>query len=119
MSEDHKPTNELERERVLKAGGKVTEEGRIDGNLNLSRSLGDLDYKNNPDLPPEEQKITANPDIKIETLQENDEFMVQACDGIWEIIDRQQIIDYIKKHLGDKSLTEINASILKNCLGKR
>ena len=45
--------------------------------------------------------------------------MVQACDGIWEIVDRQQIVDYIKKHLENRSLTEINAGILKNCLGKR
>ena len=38
------------------------------GNLNLSRSLGDLEYKQNIKLTPEEQIITAIPDIFIEKL---------------------------------------------------
>jgi len=45
MSEDHKPDNEVERLRISKAGGFVTD-GRVNGNLNLSRALGDLEYKN-------------------------------------------------------------------------
>ena len=30
--------------------------------------------------------ITALPDIETATLQENDEFLVLACDGIWQVI---------------------------------
>ena len=30
-------------------------DGRVNGSLNLSRALGDLEYKQNRDLPPEEQ----------------------------------------------------------------
>ena len=44
LSFDHKPENEEERERIEKAGSVITD-GRVDGNLNLSRSLGDLKYK--------------------------------------------------------------------------
>jgi serine/threonine protein phosphatase PrpC len=44
LSFDHKPDNEEERNRIEKAGSVITE-GRVDGNLNLSRSLGDLKYK--------------------------------------------------------------------------
>lgn len=44
LSFDHKPENDVERERIHKAGS-VINEGRVDGNLNLSRSLGDLKYK--------------------------------------------------------------------------
>ena len=44
LSLDHKPENEGERRRIEKAGSKITD-GRVDGNLNLSRSLGDLKYK--------------------------------------------------------------------------
>jgi protein phosphatase 2C family protein 2/3 len=43
----------------VKAGGTV-EGGRINGNLNLSRAIGDFDYKNK-NTPVEEQMITANP----------------------------------------------------------
>ena len=44
LSFDHKPENEEERNRIYKAGSVVTE-GRVDGNLNLSRALGDLKHK--------------------------------------------------------------------------
>jgi protein phosphatase 2C family protein 2/3 len=37
--------------------------GRVNGNLNLSRALGDFEFKKNTNLTAEEQMITANPDI--------------------------------------------------------
>lgn len=49
MSEDHKPDLKSESDRVKKAGGYINE-GRINGNLNLSRALGDLEYKKNDEL---------------------------------------------------------------------
>lgn len=36
---------------------------RVNGNLNLSRAIGDLKYKGNENLAPAEQIITAQPDI--------------------------------------------------------
>jgi len=44
LSDDHKPDNIGEKTRIERAGGFV-EEGRVKGVLNLSRSLGDLEYK--------------------------------------------------------------------------
>jgi len=44
MSIDHKPDLIEENNRISKAGGFVIE-GRVNGNLNLSRALGDLEYK--------------------------------------------------------------------------
>lgn len=52
LSTDHKPTLSREKQRVIKAGFSVNGEGRIDGNLNLSRSIGDLRYKKNKKLKP-------------------------------------------------------------------
>jgi serine/threonine protein phosphatase PrpC len=49
LSEDHKPENPLELERIVSSGSKV-EGGRINNHLNLSRCLGDTYYKKNPDL---------------------------------------------------------------------
>jgi len=49
--------------RITKAGGFVNQLGRVNGNLNLSRSIGDLKYKQIPGLTPAEQMITAEPDI--------------------------------------------------------
>ena len=49
--------------RITNAGGFVNQFGRVNGNLNLSRSIGDLKYKQVPGIPPAEQMITAEPDI--------------------------------------------------------
>ncbi len=46
LSEDHKPDNESERKRIEAAGGSVSE-NRVNGNLALSRALGDFEYKQN------------------------------------------------------------------------
>ena len=50
LSEDHKPDNEEEKNRIIRAGGFV-EENRVNGSLNLSRSMGDFEYKSKSDLP--------------------------------------------------------------------
>lgn len=50
LSEDHKPESSSEESRIQKAGGKVMN-GRVNGGLNLTRSLGDFDYKANESLP--------------------------------------------------------------------
>ena len=63
LSYDHKPQQEREMQRISGAGGFVNQFGRVNGNLNLSRSLGDLKYKQVPGISPAEQMITAQPDI--------------------------------------------------------
>jgi hypothetical protein len=63
LSFDHKPQSEIERGRIQKAGGFVNQVGRVNGNLNLSRSIGDLKYKQVEGISKAEQMITAEPDI--------------------------------------------------------
>lgn len=82
LSIDHKPDDEEELKRIKRGGGEVWE-GRVNGNLNLSRAMGDLEYKNNKSLRPEEQIITAKPDVQKRPLAGAD-FIVMGCDGIWE-----------------------------------
>ena len=69
------------------------------GNLNLSRSLGDLKYKRQKHLKPEEQPITCYPDIKEEKITEDCDFVVIACDGIWECRSSQQVVDFVYDRL--------------------
>lgn len=66
--------------------------GRVNGNLALSRAIGDFEFKKSADLPPEQQIVTAFPDVTVHELGEDDEFLVIACDGMLFIIrmmDRQ------------------------------
>ena len=48
LSEDHKPSNKIESDRIYKANHFVIEcdVNRVDGNLALSRAFGDFKYKN-------------------------------------------------------------------------
>ena len=69
-----------EKARICAAGGSV-EAGRVNGNLALSRAIGDFGYKGRVDLPPEQQMVTAFPDVVIHEVSDDDEFFVIACDG--------------------------------------
>uniref|UniRef100_A0A2I3GF09 protein-serine/threonine phosphatase n=1 Tax=Nomascus leucogenys TaxID=61853 RepID=A0A2I3GF09_NOMLE len=123
MSYDHKPEDEVELARIKNAGGKVTMDGRVNGGLNLSRAIGDHFYKRNKNLPPEEQMISALPDIKVLTLTDDHEFMVIACDGIWNVMSSQEVVDFIQSKIGQRDengelrlLSSIVEELLDQCL---
>ena len=80
LSFDHKPQNEGEKARICAAGGFV-DFGRVNGNLALSRAIGDFEFKKSADLPPEQQIVTAFPEVTIHETSDDDEFLVVACDG--------------------------------------
>lgn len=98
MSLDHKPDLEVEKNRINKAGGYISD-GRVNGNLNLSRAIGDLDYKKDGTLSQKEQLIIAFPDIKKRELTPDDEFLILGCDGIWESLTNQEIVEFVGKAL--------------------
>lgn len=115
LSFDHKPEDEIEFNRIQKAGGRVSADGRVNGGLNLSRAIGDHGYKMKADLPPEEQMISALPDIKQLTLEKEDEFMVLACDGIWNFMTNEEVAEFVKERLdaGNKTLNQICEEVRK------
>ncbi|XP_042562411.1 protein phosphatase 1G [Clupea harengus] len=121
MSYDHKPEDEVELARIKNAGGKVTMDGRVNGGLNLSRAIGDHFYKRNKNLPPEEQMISCMPDVKVLTLNEEHDYMVLACDGIWNVMSSQEVIDFVSERIKPKdgvhrALSSIVEELLDHCL---
>lgn len=48
-------------------------------------------YKADEALLPETQMITANPDLRTLELTEEDEFIVFACDGVWNSLNSQEV----------------------------
>ncbi|KAH7523955.1 probable protein phosphatase 2C 60 isoform X1 [Ziziphus jujuba] len=116
LSRDHKPDLEAEKDRILKAGGFI-HAGRVNGSLNLARAIGDMEFKQNKFLPAEKQIVTANPDINTVELCDDDEFMVLACDGIWDCMSSQQLVDYIHEQLRSESkLSAVCERVLDKCL---
>uniref|UniRef100_A0A8C9V9K4 Protein phosphatase 1G n=1 Tax=Scleropages formosus TaxID=113540 RepID=A0A8C9V9K4_SCLFO len=122
MSYDHKPEDEVELARIKNAGGKVTMDGRVNGGLNLSRAIGDHFYKRNRALAPEDQMISAKPDVKVLTLNDDHEFMVIACDGIWNVMSSQEVVDFVSERIkpGEdgkvRALSSIVEELLDHCL---
>lgn len=116
LSYDHKPTLASEKSRIVAADGFV-EMDRVNGNLALSRAIGDFEFKSNPKLGPEEQIVTCVPDILEHSLDyDRDEFVILACDGIWDCLTSQDCVDLV--HLGlreGKTLNEISSRIIDVC----
>ena len=69
-----------EKARISAAGGYV-DFGRVNGNLALSRAIGDFEFKKSADLSPEQQVVTAFPDVVTHEISNDDEFLIIACDG--------------------------------------
>ena len=76
-----------EKARITAAGGFV-DFGRVNGNLALSRAIGDFEFKKSAKLPPEQQIVTAYPDVVVHEISDDDEFLVVACDGMLASPDR-------------------------------
>lgn len=116
MSYDHKPTNAGESARITAAGGFV-EFGRVNGNLALSRAIGDFEFKQNFALDAEHQIVTADPEIISHQMDGEEEFLVLACDGIWDCLSSQQVIDVIRRAIANgDSLTKICEDLMVKCL---
>eukprot|EP00602_Paraphysomonas_sp_CaronLab_P008243 CAMPEP_0185019610 /NCGR_PEP_ID=MMETSP1103-20130426/2225_1 /TAXON_ID=36769 /ORGANISM="Paraphysomonas bandaiensis, Strain Caron Lab Isolate" /LENGTH=382 /DNA_ID=CAMNT_0027550025 /DNA_START=248 /DNA_END=1396 /DNA_ORIENTATION=- len=117
LSFDHKPNDKTESDRIIAAGGFVNQVGRVNGNLNLSRAIGDLKYKQNRNIPPPEQIISGDPDITVTTLLPDDKFFLVACDGIWDCFTNQEACDFVSKRIDDgKELSAILEDIFKFCV---
>lgn len=118
LSADHKPEDPLETARVKAAGGKVDRDGRINGGLNLSRAIGDHQYKVNVDLPPNAQLVSSEPDVVVKRLRPADSFIVVACDGIWNSMESDEVIPFVSARLGRSGfgLTDAAAELCDECM---
>ena len=87
------------------------------GNLALSRALGDFEFKQNSSLPAEQQIVTADPDIIVHDPTDEDEFLILACDGIWDVVTSQQAVDFVRRAIADRTdLPTICERLMDRCL---
>jgi protein phosphatase 2C family protein 2/3 len=116
LSFDHKPQNEGEKARITAAGGFV-DFGRVNGNLALSRAIGDFEFKKSAELAPEQQIVTAYPDVVVHDISDDDEFLVLACDGIWDCQSSQAVVEFVRRGVAAKQdLEKICENMMDNCL---
>lgn len=117
LTRDHKPESPRERRRIEAAGGTVVKMGpcyRVDGMLNLSRALGDFRYKDH-DLAPEDQKVSPVGDVMTVEIDKDDEFLLVACDGLFELMTWESVCEYVHQRLPHMPLAKIAEGLLDEC----
>ncbi|KNZ80542.1 Phosphatase 2C like protein [Termitomyces sp. J132] len=87
LSYDHKGSDKQEAKRITDAGGFVMS-GRVNGVLAVTRSLGDSSMK---------EFVVGSPYTTETELCEEDEFLVLACDGLWDVTNDQSAIDLVRE----------------------
>eukprot|EP01060_Flectonema_neradi_P029938 TRINITY_DN4252_c0_g1_i1.p1 TRINITY_DN4252_c0_g1~~TRINITY_DN4252_c0_g1_i1.p1 ORF type:complete len:290 (+),score=97.95 TRINITY_DN4252_c0_g1_i1:526-1395(+) len=122
-SEDHKPDLPGETARIEAAGGAVVDAGgipRVNGSLAVSRGLGDFTFKTGQDLSPEQQQVTCVPDIRSFPITDKTDFLVVACDGIWDCLSSEECIEHIKPSVAEATtageLTGITSKLMDTIL---
>ncbi|XP_062227415.1 probable protein phosphatase 2C 42 [Phragmites australis] len=124
LSTDHKPNLPAETQRIQDAGHEVAMSNRgnihrIDDGIAISRAIGDLRYKDNANLSPQNQAVTALPEVRSEEITDDTEFLVIACDGIWDCMTSQQLVNYVTIYMNNNvDLWRICESLLSHCLAQ-
>ncbi|KAG1680752.1 hypothetical protein FOA52_008085 [Chlamydomonas sp. UWO 241] len=113
LTDDHKPERADEAARVEKAGGHVLfwNGHRVMGVLAMSRAIGDHGLR--PYIIPE-------PEVSVLTRAPEDEFLLLASDGLWDVMSNQETADLaarclaraVEKGAGRKAAVRIAASVL-------
>jgi serine/threonine protein phosphatase PrpC len=81
LSVDHTPKSAKEARRVRKAGGLVFN-SRVNGQLAVSRALGDCALK--------QHGVSAIPAQCSVVLGDEHRFLILACDGLWDVVSDQE-----------------------------
>jgi len=105
LTVDHKASLPEEAKRITDAGGFIGRNKRVNGVLAISRALGDHMLKEN-------DVVTAIPHCTDTPLNEDDTYLLLACDGLWDVMTDQEAIDFMLTKI--KSLTQQSDEEAKN-----
>lgn len=118
MSFDHKPYDKPELDRIVAAGGYVQHK-RVDGDLAVSRALGDFQFKDIT-LVQNQQKVSPEPDIITWERTPQDEFLLLACDGLWDVMSNEDASEYGRNlfTIGEGNMMLFAEEMIDNALAK-
>ena len=101
LNTEHKPNLKVEFDRIINSGETVVN-NRVGGKLNMSRSIGDFIFKSNKKLKNYEQAVIAHPEVNIFDLSSEVDFIILACDGVWDCVEDQKFCLEIDRRLKQK-----------------
>ncbi|XVF66796.1 hypothetical protein PTKIN_Ptkin10aG0066700 [Pterospermum kingtungense] len=108
LSVDHEPSKE--KGMIVSRGGFVSnlpgDVPRVDGQLAVARAFGDKSLKIH---------LSSDPDVTVEPIDDDAEFIILASDGIWKVMSNQEAVDTIKNIKDAQSAAKmlIDAAISK------
>jgi len=107
----HTPDLESEKRRIEQNGGAVIFYGtyRINGLLAVSRSIGDNHLKN---------LIISLPSIKKEKRSPQDNFIIIASDGLWDVIKKKDCMNLVINYLKSYPKKEIPRLLIDEALNR-
>jgi serine/threonine protein phosphatase PrpC len=117
LSQDHRTTDNEERKRVISEGGMVFN-NRVNGELMLTRSFGDFDFKSSgkhktkkikDELSKFRRGVICEPfvtQIEIDQSIKN-QFLFLASDGVWDVVSEEEMQQLIKVNNDTKYLSSI------------
>ncbi len=97
LSYDHKSTDSWEQKRIANNGG-IMLKSRVNGVLAITRALGDCYMKN---------LVVGAPYTTATEIGDDDEFLILACDGLWDVCTDQQAVDLIRDVKDPKKASSI------------
>eukprot|EP00479_Gromia_sphaerica_P007716 TRINITY_DN2672_c0_g1_i1.p1 TRINITY_DN2672_c0_g1~~TRINITY_DN2672_c0_g1_i1.p1 ORF type:complete len:247 (-),score=29.57 TRINITY_DN2672_c0_g1_i1:227-967(-) len=86
LSKDHKPQDPHEAKRVVDDGGFIGRFSRVNGILAITRALGDHMLKPPVSCVPSQSRVELTPE---------DDFLIMACDGLWDVVTDQEACDFV------------------------
>lgn len=99
LTYDHKPYDRTELDQIRVNGASVIKQ-RINGSINLSRTLGDFKVDG----------VNRVPELKEFSLSPQDSKLILACDGVFDVISNEEMGELIK----DVEDCSQAANIIKN-----
>jgi [calcium/calmodulin-dependent protein kinase] kinase len=113
----HRFNEEDECKRVKASGGSIVN-NRLNGLLAVSRSFGDIPFKEKG-ISRSKMALIATPEVISEVITPMTEFAIIATDGLWDIISPQEAVNFIRKNLLKKQdLQEAARSLCKEAISK-
>ncbi|XP_066929368.1 protein phosphatase 1F-like [Clytia hemisphaerica] len=90
LMDPHKPNRPDERARIESLGGCVVNFGgwRVNGILAVARSIGDSEQK---------PYVTGEPDVEEYEMEGDEEFVILACDGLWDTVEPFDAVQLVRK----------------------
>ncbi|KAL5528078.1 MGPP2CL-1 [Sanghuangporus sanghuang] len=96
LTYDHKGSDKQEAKRIMDSGGFVMS-GRVNGVLAVTRSLGDSSMKD---------FVVGAPYTTETELGDDDEFLIIACDGLWDVASDQEAVDMVRNIQDPKAASQ-------------